>query len=55
MLSGKMLQRYSVRLRIRSWFIKYLPLHLPSASVIAGQQRWGWWGQQPPQMQGQDK
>ena len=29
-----MLQRYSVRLRIYSWFMKYLPPQLASAGVI---------------------
>ena len=30
-----MLQRYSLRLRIYSWFLKYLPPQLASAGVIA--------------------
>ena len=33
---GKMLQRYSVRLRIYSWFMKYCHPKLASAGVIAG-------------------
>ena len=35
-LPGKMLQRYSVRLRIYSWFMKYCHPKLASAGVIAG-------------------
>ena len=33
---GKMLQRYSVRLQIYSWFMKYCHPKLASAGVIAG-------------------
>ena len=35
-LPGKMLQWYSVRLRIYSWFMKYCHPKLASAGVIAG-------------------
>ena len=35
-LSAKMLQRYSVHLRIYSWFMKYCHPKLASAGVIAG-------------------
>ena len=35
MLPNKMLQRYSVRLRIYSWFMKYCHPKLASAGVIA--------------------
>ena len=34
-LLGKMLQRYSMRLRIYSWFMKYYHPKLASAGVIA--------------------
>ena len=33
---GKMLQQYSVRLQIYSWFMKYCHPKLASAGVIAG-------------------
>ena len=34
LLSGKMLRRYSVRLCIYSWFIKYLPPQLASVGAL---------------------